>query len=102
MVVMLNRNRFVYLLLHISQIAPQPYTDNFQTCNAYFWQDKTSTPLSTSKKPIIEKGWMRALIFLVVFIGVYLSGHWLFSETSLNERIGPLYAGAAMFALATL
>jgi membrane protease YdiL (CAAX protease family) len=58
--------------------------------------------LSTSKKPVPENGWMRSLIFLVVFIGIYLPGHWLYRQTALNVTIGPIYAGAAIFTLATL
>jgi len=58
--------------------------------------------LSTSKKPVPEKGWMRALIFLVVFSGIYLLGLWLYSQTTLNVTIGPVFAGTAIFAFATL
>ncbi|RYY17734.1 MAG: CPBP family intramembrane metalloprotease [Chitinophagaceae bacterium] len=58
--------------------------------------------MSTSKKSVFTKGWMRVLFFLVVFAGVYISGSWLYSETGFNKTINPVYAGAAIFGLAAL
>jgi membrane protease YdiL (CAAX protease family) len=58
--------------------------------------------LSTSKKPILLKGWMRAILFLIVFTSVYLLGSGLYKQMALNETIGPFYSGAAIFAFAML
>jgi membrane protease YdiL (CAAX protease family) len=58
--------------------------------------------LSTSKKPVPKKGWMRALLFLIVFTGIYLLGTALYNKTMLNKTIPPFYSAAAIFASAML
>jgi CAAX protease family protein len=58
--------------------------------------------LSTSKKPALAKGWMRALIFLVVFTGVYVSGNYAYSHQHLVNGLLPVYSNTIIFTLATL
>ncbi|RYY28895.1 MAG: CPBP family intramembrane metalloprotease [Chitinophagaceae bacterium] len=58
--------------------------------------------LSTVKKPLINPGWMRSLLFFATFLLMYLLLNAVYMQTILATTLPFLYSGALVFAVAAV